>query len=213
MKLTTTLILASLFAAAGANAAVIADFDFDTDASSSDTELNSTAVFAPIPNATNVGRSSQGNAFIRTLGTGTDLAAALADTDVFTITITADPGFEFNLTSVNFDFGGQSSTAAAYTVNGVVTSGGTLLHNEGLTTSGTGLHMDTGNSESLAAAQFQGVTSATFTFANFDTTDFEGKTNRWDNISIVGDVVAVPEPSSTALLGLGGLALILRRRK
>jgi hypothetical protein len=27
------------------------------------------------------------------------------------------------------------------------------------------------------------------------------------------DTVAVPEPSSTALLGLGGLALILRRRK
>ena len=34
--------------------------------------------------------------------------------------------------------------------------------------------------------------------------DFELKTNT---------VVAVPEPSSTALLGLGGLALILRRRK
>lgn len=33
-----------------------------------------------------------------------------------------------------------------------------------------------------------------------------------DNI-IVTDVTAVPEPSSAALLGLGGLALILRRRK
>jgi hypothetical protein len=31
----------------------------------------------------------------------------------------------------------------------------------------------------------------------------------FDNIS----VTSVPEPSSTALLGLGGLALILRRRK
>ncbi|MFC4993329.1 GntR family transcriptional regulator [Rubritalea tangerina] len=30
---------------------------------------------------------------------------------------------------------------------------------------------------------------------------------------IVNDFVAVPEPSTTALLGLGGLALILRRRK
>ena len=28
-----------------------------------------------------------------------------------------------------------------------------------------------------------------------------------------GSIFAVPEPSSTALLGLGGLALILRRRK
>lgn len=30
---------------------------------------------------------------------------------------------------------------------------------------------------------------------------------------VVNDFVAVPEPSSTALLGLGGIALILRRRK
>lgn len=31
--------------------------------------------------------------------------------------------------------------------------------------------------------------------------------------ALYGDVASVPEPSSTALLGLGGLALILRRRK
>ena len=34
-----------------------------------------------------------------------------------------------------------------------------------------------------------------------------------DNASIKYEVTAVPEPSSVALLGLGGLALILRRRK
>ena len=33
----------------------------------------------------------------------------------------------------------------------------------------------------------------------------------WDNVHL--DAVTVPEPSTTALLGLGGLALILRRRK
>ena len=31
----------------------------------------------------------------------------------------------------------------------------------------------------------------------------------WNNLSIVG----VPEPSTFALLGLGGLALVLRRRR
>lgn len=34
-----------------------------------------------------------------------------------------------------------------------------------------------------------------------------------DNMLITSDAVAVPEPTTTALLGLGGLALILRRRK
>ena len=32
-------------------------------------------------------------------------------------------------------------------------------------------------------------------------------------VRFLGDVAVIPEPSSTALLGLGGLALILRRRK
>jgi hypothetical protein len=34
-----------------------------------------------------------------------------------------------------------------------------------------------------------------------------------DALTLNGDITAVPEPSSAALLGLGGLALILRRRK
>lgn len=38
--------------------------------------------------------------------------------------------------------------------------------------------------------------------------------NPWvDNMSVATSAAAVPEPSSAALLGLGGLALILRRRK
>ncbi|MFC4993806.1 PEP-CTERM sorting domain-containing protein [Rubritalea tangerina] len=40
-----------------------------------------------------------------------------------------------------------------------------------------------------------------------------GGANDWYADNVVLDVVAVPEPSSTALIGLGGLALILRRRK
>lgn len=41
-----------------------------------------------------------------------------------------------------------------------------------------------------------------------------GSTSDWDlEFDATWDTVAVPEPSSTALLGLGGLALILRRRK
>lgn len=34
-----------------------------------------------------------------------------------------------------------------------------------------------------------------------------------NSVLVSGTVAAVPEPSSTALLGLGGLALVLRRRR
>jgi len=40
-----------------------------------------------------------------------------------------------------------------------------------------------------------------------------GLTYTVDNLVIEGDVNTIPEPSSTALLGLAGMALILRRRR
>ena len=70
-----------------------------------------------------------------------------------------------------------------------------------------------GNSANLSSAGFELDTGNPYSGgrtyrANGTQSDwdmpFELKTN---------DTIAVPEPSSTALLGLGGLALILRRRK
>lgn len=65
-------------------------------------------------------------------------------------------------------------------------------------------------SGSLTEAEFLGLGSTHFYFT----------AQQFDNSSLVTtfseasiDVTSVPEPSSAALLGLGGLALILRRRK
>lgn len=52
-----------------------------------------------------------------------------------------------------------------------------------------------------------GVGSDTITFTSVNTTRLEAAAFQFTGTA------AVPEPSSTALLGLGGLALILRRRK
>ena len=62
-----------------------------------------------------------------------------------------------------------------------------------------------------------GLTEAIFNTANFsflNGTGYEGSTFNWnDTTNTVSLTVAVPEPSSAALIGLGGFALILRRRK
>ncbi|MFC4992544.1 PEP-CTERM sorting domain-containing protein [Rubritalea tangerina] len=54
-------------------------------------------------------------------------------------------------------------------------------------------------------ARFTGLTGSNQTLS---------VSNRESNVGITGfQIVAVPEPSATALIGLGGLALIMRRRK
>lgn len=62
-----------------------------------------------------------------------------------------------------------------------------------------------GNSFTGNYVVFQGVTGTSFTVT-------AGDSGQADYIYGM-QIVSVPEPSSTALLGLGGLALILRRRK
>ena len=62
-------------------------------------------------------------------------------------------------------------------------------------------------------AQFQ---SATFDYINMGA-NIENAAFAWDNsleaITLTFDITAVPEPSSTALLGLSGIALMLRRKR
>ncbi len=60
-----------------------------------------------------------------------------------------------------------------------------------------------------AAATFAGGSYYTGDLA--DANDVSLGTN--NDFQFHADISAVPEPSTTALLGLGGLALILRRRK
>lgn len=65
----------------------------------------------------------------------------------------------------------------------------------------------------LGLVDTTGLGATGFT-VNIDDNEAAGPTsNRIDYIGLAYAPVAVPEPSSAALLGLGGLALILRRRK
>jgi len=81
-----------------------------------------------------------------------------------------------------------------------------------------------GSTRALAAGGVQDTpSSAALTTVTYTATSADvGKqvifkyshTNNWgETADVTFDVTAVPEPSSAALLGLGGIALILRRRK
>lgn len=64
----------------------------------------------------------------------------------------------------------------------------------------------------LTDLDISGIQYIKFT-ANLITGNGNGDVFIWREIDVEGTATAVPEPSSAALLGLGGLALILRRRK
>ncbi|WP_156817239.1 PEP-CTERM sorting domain-containing protein [Rubritalea marina] len=58
------------------------------------------------------------------------------------------------------------------------------------------------------------INSNTFTYENVDVNAANRANIGYMTLNVVtADSVAVPEPSSTALVGLGGLAVLLRRRK
>jgi hypothetical protein len=64
----------------------------------------------------------------------------------------------------------------------------------------------------LTDLDISGIQYIKFT-ANLITGNGNGDVFIWREIDVEGAATAVPEPTTTALLGLGGLALILRRRK
>ncbi|NWK54989.1 PEP-CTERM sorting domain-containing protein [Verrucomicrobiaceae bacterium N1E253] len=140
-------------------------------------------------------------------------------------TITIDANTVFDLTRVDFSW--RAATTAATNTRWLAFS--TSIEDKVIfseiateTSNGTDDAQDrSGNrspNESIIFSDpaYQGLTDTTITFTwhaggtagNPGTSDSD-----FANVVIHGDVSSVPEPSSVALLGLGGLALLLRRRK
>ena len=105
---------------------------------------------------------------------------------------------------VNVDFGDQAWTVAVSTDD--VSYDDVATVDYGPTSNGGSTKV------TLTDLDISGIQYIKFT-ANLITGNGNGQVFIWREIDVEGTATAVPEPSSAALLGLGGLALIFRRRK
>lgn len=125
-----------------------------------------------------------------------------------TITFTVDSGYALVLNS--FDFGHSPETSGDSTWDLTLSDSG-----NNVVWSSLALNLNNQNSSGSQTISpgYTGADGETYTL-EFDRTaesyNSDGR-HALDNLSF--NQITVPEPSSAALLGLGGLALILRRRK
>lgn len=146
----------------------------------------------------------------------TFMDAANTAGDYIEFTITATAGSTLDLTTLTFDFARAIRGTNDFAVLTDVDTFASYVALEDQA-AGTGLLTDADAAQSvdLSAAAYQGLSDITFRIVFDDRQANSGGASASiiDNIIVNGTVVPIPEPSSTALLGLGGLALILRRRK
>lgn len=126
-----------------------------------------------------------------------------------TIDFTPDAGFAATITSFDLDEwgGGGGDMTVNWSISGGIS--GTLA-------SGTWDDFNTANDAGDAGGRSTvtpNVIGADGEVLTLSLTQTGGDTTYLAMDNLAFDQVAIPEPSSVALLGLGGIALILRRRK
>ncbi|MFW6153963.1 MAG: PEP-CTERM sorting domain-containing protein [Planctomycetota bacterium] len=134
---------------------------------------------------------------------------ALANDYVFTFTVTPKPGAEMSLTELSFLAAGGGTSEPPRSVS-VFHEGTKLLHeNVGTGSDNTRPNMVPMTIDLSGYSQFQTVsTPVTFVFGV--SSDGSSKSIEYDNVVLSG--VAVPEPASMALVGLGAVLVARRRR-
>ncbi len=243
MKKTITILATSAALVASAQAAVVYQYSFETADSTVNSGPGTAVATAQGSVTSGAGTGSSGFFADFDGGDVAGSDAVNVDLSVSAIALNNfDLSFSVNqVASVGFDdyltFQTTGGAHFAFETNGV---GNLQLFNIGTGGGGIGSSVDTSNSlwrtirmvgsagtlaadstvellidgASIGTAQLTG--GATQTITNMRLGGRVGADNRYSDFGldeVVIDVTPVPEPSSTALLGLGGLALILRRRK
>lgn len=159
-----------------------------------------------------------------TTATGTATATdAVAQGSYFTFTITADPGYELDMTSLTFDVArggaGTRGFAIQTSATGFSTNGSTNLNSStGAVAAGastavtTNIPTYTGISMDLSGAAYQNLTSLEVRVYSYS-----GAVNsslEYDNFVLNGTVSAVPEPATWGMMACAGtMFMVMRRRR
>ncbi|WP_309400789.1 hypothetical protein [Cerasicoccus maritimus] len=166
--------------------------------------------------ATDIGFSSSSlGGYVRTLALGTSEAAALADDDYFTFTISAEnPGELLDLESMTFDYGASNSSSFDATISTYIQSdvggfgtGNPVIYSDSVvvpqgTTAG-GAYVSTGNTvvlSGLAPAE-----SYTFQFRFASSLQNGNIIARFGDVAVDGAVIPEPNAIGFALLSMVGL--------
>ena len=139
------------------------------------------------------------------------------------VALTVSSGSNVTLTDVTFDYwsinGGQSQNVdrrSDFTITLLDPSAASVASVDVVDTiSGTaaGVPLVTATFTSPIALTAPGTYTLVIKGGDFAGTDETGNHTAIDNLSIIGTVSAVPEPSSALLAGLGLLAMLRRQRK
>ena len=236
-KLTNLMIGSLLVTSVVSQGAILVQYNFDDDTTHKDADVLATNLSEGGPTSPDFADTVtvEANLFAAEGqgvedGTDDDMPGAWSSGQYWEFSVTADAGFSFDLDTLTFDIGragnGTNDWAIRTSVDGFAAdveyrNQGTLGNVTGQTVNfntfaDTGMSGTSGGGEgAFTAGQFDGLSTITIRIAYDDRqgNSGTGSATRMDNWTVNGTVIAVPEPSSTALLGLGGLALILRRRK
>ncbi len=212
---------------AATSAATIGLYDFTSGSvASSDTEpltiMSSVTRGAGIPNSAFTNdRFEVGGDDTAFDTSNTTVSALLTDAInnnyYFTFALTIPSGIEVDLAQLQYDYSALAPfefAVGVFTDESAYASSNALLSRKPTNGNSTTPIAYPNETVDLSGVAFQNLTNTTLTFRIYtmDDSTVNTRVNIFDNVELFGTVTVVPEPTSLALLGMGGLTMLRRRR-